>query len=352
MITGQDPLFVKISAKFEDDIIEILRPEAIPSKATVNRSHSRPILHKLIETVTLQGEIDVQLQVIFHISKELYDINEIELSKEMYEIALNRSNSHPNKLKSVCLQVEAMHGMVMCDYKDLSSKNCSLDAPMVVSQYLRCLATLRSSLDIIFDLSTSQQEETAWKVLNACKLIYQIGQPLVFHYCGKYVVDTLLYAASCMESIITLCTVRHLKFRMKIYNTAFNAMMSHGSVREADIVLSHTTTVVMELKMREELDPPIPDKIKEILSRACDDVRVMTTVFKFFENPDDIGDILMEDRGDVDDGDKFGQYSKMNNMVHGEKMLCECIRVHHLTRGQRTKRGRSVQPVLSNYFQN
>lgn len=255
-------------------------------------------------------------------------LNEEEMSKEMYEIALEKAMSNPSKLESVCLQVDAMHGIVMCEYKELSMKNGSLDAPMVVSQYLRCLKSLRTSLDMIFDLSTSQQEEIAWKVLNACKLIYRIGQPLVFHYCGKYVVDTFLYAATCMESIITLCTVRHLKFRMKLYNTAFIAVMSHGSLKEAKVVLTHTTALVSELKTREELDPPVPDKIKEILSLALDDVSVMTTVYKFFENPDDVTEFLSDGDSDV----IFGEYSPIK-MSRGEKMLCECIRVHHLTSG-------------------
>lgn len=346
MTTGS--LFDKLCAKFEEDVLTALKFEKIPTKLSVIRHHSRPVITTLIHTALMQGDATIEVKLALHFAAELLASEETLLAREVYEIALKQAIALPNKLQSIFQQVDAIVGIVLCDHKDLTSCENSYDAPMVVSKYLHCLTQLRSALDLLFEMSTRQQEENAWKILNACKLIYKIGQPLAWHSCGKYIVESFLFAAGAMESVINLCTVRHMTFRLKLYSSALSTMLGQGMLLEAKNVLKHATQEVNNLVERESLDPPIPDKIQAVLSLARDDLQVMTQLMAFFESPEDITGIL-EYSGDEASstsgtvvggtaGDKvqmppFGVSSKMNNMCYTEKVLCECIRVHQLTAG-------------------
>jgi len=320
-------LFDKLSAKFDEEVLTALRFEKVPSKLSVIRHHARPTITSLIHTALLQGDAVVEVKLALHIASELLSVEETLLGREVYEIALRQSEVIPNRLQSIFQQVDAITGMVLCEHKELTASETSYDAPMVVSRYLNCLTQLRTALDLLFEMSTRQQEENAWKIINVCKLLYKIGQPLAWYSCGKYIVESFLFAAGAMESVINLCTVRHLKFRLKLYSSALYTMLAQGMLPEARNVLQHLTQEVTNLVERESLDPPIPPKIQAVLSLAQDDMQVLTQLTSFFENPEDISGVIEFS------STEFGTASKMNNMVYAEKVMCECARVHHMTAG-------------------
>ena len=94
-------------------------------------------------------------------------------------------------------------------YTELTESTGSRAAPIVISKLVSSLRDLHKALIDIFDLTVSQQEELSWLILNGCKFILKLSQPLVWLSC-KYVVDVLLFSALCMESVVNLCTTRHL----------------------------------------------------------------------------------------------------------------------------------------------
>ena len=55
-----------------------------------------------------------------------------------------------------------------------------------------------------------------------------------------------------MESVINLCTTRHLKFRMKVYTSAFYNTIIYGSEEDSQRYLAHVTAQVKNLRAQEE----------------------------------------------------------------------------------------------------
>ena len=149
-MANSDPLFNKLSAKFDEDVFELLRVEKTPSKLSVLRHHSRPIVSNLILTASLQGDIQVQVKIITYFANQFLSIDEITLAKEAFEVVEQKAKSLPSKVLAACNQVDAIQGKVLCDYNMISASD-PYTAPMVVSKLLRCLVQLRSSLDILFD---------------------------------------------------------------------------------------------------------------------------------------------------------------------------------------------------------
>lgn len=65
-------------------------------------------------------------------------------------------------------------------YKEFRGpKNC-FSTPMSISKALQILVELRASLLLLFDMSVKEQEEYSWLILNGCKLITVVGQPLIW----------------------------------------------------------------------------------------------------------------------------------------------------------------------------
>lgn len=184
--------------------------------------------------------------------------------------------------------VEAIHDEVRASYVHILKNHYAYFSPMVVTQLLIGLKKLRHSLEELQTLPMRSQEELAWLILNACKLIYDIGQPLIWHSCGKYVIESLGFAALSMEAVINLCTIRHMNFRMKLYSSMFYAALSQGQQDQAQAVLQHCEKEIKELKEREELDPPLPEKSIVCLMQSTDDYIVMKFVLDCWKDSDAI----------------------------------------------------------------
>ena len=175
------------------------------------------------------------------------------LAIECNEIVQSKCDLLSNNVASTKFKAECIQNIANAYISELLKSRYVHITPLSVSKLLLCLQRLRQSLDYIFDLSVKEQEELAWSILNSCKLIIEIAQPLVCLNCGKYVTETLLYAALCLDSTINLCTVRHMKFRMKIYTTAFYSVLVQGSLDEANAIIARTNKQYLELKEREAI---------------------------------------------------------------------------------------------------
>jgi hypothetical protein len=81
-----------------------------------------------------------------------------------------------------------------------------------------------SSYFFIFLFSTP----TSHIYLSICLFPITISHFLITISCGKYVSSTYIFAVLCLESIINLCTARHLSLRMKLYVGAAVAAITQG----------------------------------------------------------------------------------------------------------------------------
>jgi hypothetical protein len=68
------------------------------------------------------------------------------------------------------------------EFEEFKSIKNSFSAPKRISKLLKTLSSVRASILLIFDLSPKDVEDSAWLVLNGCKIIYLIGDPLIWHW--------------------------------------------------------------------------------------------------------------------------------------------------------------------------
>lgn len=207
-------------------------------------------------------------------------------------------------------------------------------APMLLSKVLLILRNLRTSLEISQNISMKEQESHAWLVLNSCKLIYDIAQPLIFFDCGKYVVETLTFASLSMESVINLCTTKHIAFRRKLYSSIFYASLFQGNNDEALAIFEHTQRQVLDLKEREELDPPLPAVSLTTLQLAMEDVVIMKFVLDCWKDNDSLDFTI---KGIERYSSLLQSMTKSLNQASPEYFNLRCmdefLKVHHLCCG-------------------
>jgi hypothetical protein len=279
----------KLYRKFENDAHDKIKADRDNCRL-VESGQPRNFLRNLVSDLMkfankrLDAEYQVKLCMLF--AADFFEFGEYALALESYEAVVARCDSIPNELLATKYRVEGMQKVVKSNYAELMQlKNLQI-APMVVSKLLVCLQQLRHSLENVFELPSRQQEGLAWLVLNSCKLIMEIGQPLIWYSCGKYVTETIMFGATAMEAVINLCTVRHMKFRMKMYSSVFYSALAHSVVDDAAGLLEHTKKQVFELREREELDPPVPTASVSCLQRCQQDLAVMQFVLDFWKDPD------------------------------------------------------------------
>eukprot|EP01038_Epipyxis_sp_PR26KG_P008870 gene8870-11964_t len=333
--------YEKLYSKFQiEGLIPFKNVVHNHDQSTANISRAKMRLRECFDGLSavavVQLDIAAQLQFYRTIAFDIYSTGEYLVAIDYFKIILSTVSTNETSLGDKILiirqRIDAEQMIVKCNYLDLkNNSHYSFSAPMTVSKYLVYLKTLRGMLDSLFELKTKQQEELSYLILNCCKLILEIGQPLLYFNCGKYVTETILFAGTCMEAVINLCTIRHMKFRMKIYASVFYASLTQGSIDEATSVMDHISRQVRELREREEVDPPIPPKNLECLKECDSDVSIMKAVLLFWRDPESL-------------------LSAQIDIMMMDPIMKECIRVHLLTSGNATNenyRKRSIGIIKS-----
>ena len=248
-----------------------------------------------------------------------------------------KSQQQEQLMKEKSAIAESIHHDVRTLYHDVLKNSYAYYSPMVISKLLIALKKLRNSLEELQELSLRSQEELAWLILNACKLIYDIAQPLVWNSCGKYVIETLGFAVLSMESVINLCTIRHVNFRMKLYSSMFYCALSQGNFDQAQGVWDHCLKEIKELIEREELDPPLPDKSIQCLSECLEDLYIMRFVLDCWRDNDAINftDVNVEKYMAMISGGSKYYRSGNSDLIYTirNRMIEEFTRVHLLASG-------------------
>lgn len=248
-----------------------------------------------------------------------------------------KSQQQEQLMKDKRTIAEDIHNNVRNLYHDILKNPYAYYSPMVVSKLLIALKQLRHSLEELQELQMRSQEELAWLILNACKLIYDIAQPLIWNSCGKYVIETLGFAVLSMEAVINLCTIRHMNFRMKLYSSMFYCALSQGNLDQAQGTWDHCQKEIKELIEREELDPPLPDKSIECLSESLEDLFIMKFVLDCWRDNDAINfnDVTVEKyRTLINGGSKYYRNNASDLMKElRNRMIEEFNRVHLLASG-------------------
>ena len=322
------PVFERLMGRFESDVLEKVRAEAISGRL-VEGGQIRIMLSSL--TSTLIGDTKVQMdspllkfQLLSSWADSYLQNGEIALAKQTMQSTTDIINNLTG-VTQVMAEIDSIRFIIDCERREITSSSQFYISPTSVSKLLRCMHTLREALESMYHkLSTTEQEECAWQILNCSKSLLDLAQTLIWYGCGKYITETMVFVAFSLDTVINLCTVRHMHFRMKIYTTAFYSVATHRSINQAREILNHSSTQLAELIEREELDAPVPEKTIEKLIEFETDLNVMKCVMTFLENPDSLASACEFSGNDT--------YKDNNDVVSfKERCLLECIRLQQLT---------------------
>jgi hypothetical protein len=369
----QERIFKQLSGKFETDVCDRISSEnatggfKLTEEGTLNIV-IRTEITGILNVASLQMSGSMQLQLLNNITKYFLSIKLYDLAAIYFEVTLSKCDTFDDidVTERTKYKILAIQGLSTTRKEEILSLTHNRIAPMAVSKLLQCLQILRQSLVIAFELPTRTQEEYAYQILNSCKLINDIGQPLIWLSCGKYVIESMMFAALCMETVINLCTTRHIIFRMKLYTSAFYGALTQGGslAEEAEYILNQATKQLLELRQREELDMPIPKKKEAQLICSETDLAIMRFVLSFWKNPDSFS-ISNEALAEFD----FPNFDKVEiaeKLFHNgktylfttfsDRCICECVRVQQLTAGNTNevwkKRSSSLLKGFWTFFQN
>jgi hypothetical protein len=322
-----DPVFDRFLKRFEADVMEKVHAELLSGRLHDEgrvRSNIRKDLQSIFNNTL---EFHDQMKLVIFCGKQLLEAGEFPLARECFQEICDAATATPDNLDLFRITIEARQSIISCDYTDITLPGNFSIAPMRVSRLLGCLASARDVLDTLLSLPDKDQEHFAWLVLNGCKLIYTIGHPLLWLDCAKYVHESFIFASLCMDAVINLCTTRHLNFRMKICSSAFSSLVTHSSHEEVYSFVQYVRRAVAQLRVREELDPPLERGIAQELMRAETDLAVMEAVMQFWQLPDSLDLAALQNPfPDI-------SLSAAPNAAaaFAEKCLMECIRTQELT---------------------
>ena len=153
--------------------------------------------------------------------------------------------------------------------------------------------------------------------------------------CAAFIGITTSFS-NIFTSIINLCTLRHLNFRMKLSTTTFYAALAQSYIEEASAVLAYTENNYKKLVQREamqEIEQP-PDTTDKF-QKCGVDIAVMKAILLFWTDPDSF-DISAAKQGfDA----TTGKHSELNTTHRKfcDLFQCEIVKVHLLTSGNRSE---------------
>lgn len=320
-------MYDSVVIRFENNILDTLRSDSLTGKLFKDgrlREKMRAEMQKLIATTGF--EASDQIKFLQFAGKTFEKYGEYSMAQDSMELVLEKCTFISDSTLAAKTEIEALHAVARCTYAATVANDQHQLAPMAVGKILGCLQKICDSLDLFLGLPTKAQEAHAYLALNSCKLLFDMGHPLVWISCGKYIIEMFFFGIMAINSVINLCTPRHLNFRMKMYSSVFLAAVTQDTSDMAAAVLNHCVTAVKQLRTREELETPIPDLTARILGNAECDIDVLRQVLGFWKDADGFSPYAFAEG-------KATYPNKSDKQLFAEKCFLECSRVQQLTTG-------------------
>lgn len=320
-------VYDRVIITFENNILDNLRSDALTGKLAQDGRLRERMRAEMLRLVNSTGfETEDQVSFLQTAGKAFEKYGEYSMAQDAMNLILDKCSCFSDEVRATKVEIEAVHTLARCSYAAVVAEDQHQLAPMAVGKILGCLQKICDSLDLFLGLSTKAQESHAYLVLNACKLLFDMGHPLIWISCGKYIIEMSLFGIMCMNSVINLCTPRHLNFRMKMYSSVFLAAVTQDTADMATVILNHATAAVSELRAREELETPVPPLTLRILSNAECDLDVLKQVLSFWKDAESFDPVAA-----VKENPKYTEQRDKN--LFAEKCFLESCRVQQLTTG-------------------
>ena len=345
---------------FDLKIVEVIRSHVSRGISLDDRGDIRIALQNDLDDILDKVELQIDdkyvaFKLVLDFFEEVFDLDETDLGLRCIEYAsAHFSDQISNKFNKIVANAIIIQYTAMCERKKIlfHTSNLSHISPRMVSRMLDVANKVEDSLTLLFgNFESKELEKVTHVVLNGVKFLFYLLQPLIWWNCGKYVTKSLLFAAVCMESIINLCTVKHLKLRLKLYVSAlYSVLVNSGSPEEVNSILIHVDEQYRELKEREDMNPLITSLSEHALKSFRDDVQVMKQLSSFFTDPSSFSIIKFLQDLAIDDMEEKDMYLQRMK----EKLFMECCRVQQITSCNMNEMWRRRSSILleevSNYI--
>jgi hypothetical protein len=225
----------RLELRFDQNVIDFASRQIANGASLDDRGDHRIRLTEELRIILNDVVVQIDdkkslVDLIYKFGNDLYTIGEMDLSRQCMEAALDHVDSITPEINSIEMRITIVLFLALCSKKEVLANSSVNISPMMLSRLLSTIEQIREALDSIFTRSIKEQEGFSHLILNSAKLIYDIGQPMIWWNCGKYVTESLMLAAICMDAVINLCTMRHMSMRMKLYSSAFYAALSQGKL--------------------------------------------------------------------------------------------------------------------------
>ena len=152
--------------------------------------------------------------------------------------------------------------------------------------YLRRHESLTKSVVFLQEIQTSmravvQNDGLYWLTYNGTVILYELVKSIVVAGFVSEVVEFLGWSILCMESVVQLCTVKFLPWRIRLYSALISSYEDMGMLEKAREVLTRATQKVNNLEALERSDPlPLAEETENTLNDAKRMLAVYTFKYK------------------------------------------------------------------------
>ena len=184
-------------------------------------------------------------------------------------------------------EVQSRYGIALCRMFQRKQLDSNIRYPSTLSEHLKSLKEIQQAMQKILEYDTP--EKYSWLILNGIIHIYSIAKPMLTLGFAQNVVDYLNWSILAMESLVSLCTIKHLAWRTRLYATICQCYLSIAKTfpescqtyqEAAKACLTRALDKIKQLRREEEMDPPLPATVDEELSRAKTNIRMLFLQFQ------------------------------------------------------------------------
>ena len=208
--------------------------------------------------------------------------------------------------------------MVVCKYNLLLEIDPRLQLERSVEDVRQLLRQIQDAQMLILDAENDFQEHLYWLLLNGTIHTYTLARRMMRFGYAKLVHHFLTFSILTMESLINLCTLRHLSWRVKLYTTVCTCfglmaadeqnkaeltptegeetktdLSANKALRRAYAAASRGLLQVQDLLAMEESHPvPIAPAARTLFNRCEARMRLLKLAYRVRLEPDKVAAVL------------------------------------------------------------
>jgi hypothetical protein len=117
-------------------------------------------------------------------------------------------------------------------------------------------------------VASTSSNSLYWLLRNGTIAIFALADPMIVAGQGSSVIEHLTWSVLVVDACVELCTSKFLKWRTTLYRTLCESHISSGDWESGGRVAQKAKQSVLQLRLDENMDPPIPTAVENKLKEA------------------------------------------------------------------------------------